>query len=63
LGDHPEVRASDADRDAVVERLGRALVQGRLTIDEFDTRVTLVYGATTQGELAAITRDLPGHLW
>jgi hypothetical protein len=63
LADHREVRASDADREAVVERLGRALVQGRLTIDEFDNRVTLVYRATTQGELAAITRDLPGHLW
>jgi hypothetical protein len=63
LGDHGRVRASDADREAVIERLGRALVQGRLTIEEFDHRVTLVYGSTTQGELAAITRDLPGHLW
>jgi uncharacterized protein DUF1707 len=60
---HQHVRASDAERDAVVERLRLALSQGRLTMDEFDTRTAAAYEAKTRGELAALTRDLPGSLW
>lgn len=58
-----EVRASDADRDAVVERLRRALGQGRLTVAEFDERAAAAYAAKTHGDLEALTRDLPGGLW
>lgn len=58
-----DVRASDADRDAVVERLRRALSQGRLTVAEFDERVAAAYAAKTHGDLEALTRDLPGSLW
>jgi hypothetical protein len=58
-----EVRASDAERDRVVERLRRALGQGRLTLDEYDSRVAAAYEARTRGELATLTRDLPGSLW
>lgn len=60
---HRNVRASDADRDAVAERLRRALSQGRLTLEEFDDRIAAVCAARTYGELAELTRDLPGHLW
>ena len=60
---HRDVRASDAERDAVVDRLRRALSLGRLTVDEYDTRVTAAYEARTRGELAALTQDLPGSLW
>jgi hypothetical protein len=60
---HRDVRASDAERDAVVDRLRRALSQGRLTVDEFDGRVAAAYEARTRGELAALTQDLPGSLW
>ena len=60
---HRNVRASDAEREAVVERLRRALSQGRLSIAEFDDRVSVAYAARTQGELADLTRDLPGSLW
>ncbi|MGH3905964.1 MAG: DUF1707 SHOCT-like domain-containing protein [Pseudonocardiaceae bacterium] len=60
---HRDVRASDADRDAVVERLRRALGQGRLTVAEFDERVAAAYAAKTHGELKVLTRDLPGSLW
>jgi hypothetical protein len=60
---HRNVRASDAEREAVVERLRRALSQGRLSIAEFDHRVSAAYAARTQGELADLTRDLPGSLW
>jgi len=60
---HREIRASDAERDAVVEQLRRALGQGRLTMDEYDGRVAAAYAAKTRGELALLTQDLPGSLW
>ena len=58
-----EVRASDAERELTVERLRRAVGNGRLSIDEFDERAAAAYAARTRGELADLTRDLPGHLW
>ncbi|MDD7938009.1 DUF1707 domain-containing protein [Actinomycetospora lutea] len=58
-----DVRASDAERDLVVERLQRAVGNGRLTLAEFDERVAAAYAATTRGELSELTKDLPGHLW
>lgn len=58
-----DVRASDAEREAVVEQLQRALVQGRLTVSEFDERVRAAYAARTLGALADLTRDLPRSLW
>lgn len=57
------VRASDGERALVAERLERAMSQGRLSPDEYADRVAAAYAATTRGELAALTRDLPGHLW
>jgi hypothetical protein len=60
---HRDVRASDSERDAVVERLRRALGQGRLSLDEYDVRVAAAYAARTRGELADLTQDLPGSLW
>ena len=58
-----DVRASDADREAVVDRLQRSLRQGRLSVEEFDQRATAACAALTYGELADLTRDLPGNLW
>ena len=60
---HHHIRASNSERQAVVERLQRALSQGRLTVEEFDERVNAAYAAKTHGDLAALTRDLPGYLW
>jgi Domain of unknown function (DUF1707)/Cell wall-active antibiotics response 4TMS YvqF len=54
-----EVRASDAEREAVVERLRVATVEGRLTFGELTERTGAAYTATTRGELASITADLP----
>ncbi|WP_338696969.1 DUF1707 domain-containing protein [Streptomyces sp. Q6] len=56
----PELRASDADREQVAERLRDALAEGRLDMDEFEERLEATYKARTYGELAPITRDLPG---
>lgn len=58
-----DVRASDSERELVVERLQRAVGNGRLTVAEFDERAAAAYAATTRGELADLTKDLPGHLW
>jgi hypothetical protein len=54
-----EVRASDAEREAVVERLRVATVEGRLTLSELTERTEAAYTATTRGELARVTADLP----
>lgn len=58
-----ELRVSDAERQAVVRRLERALREGRLTIVEFDDRVEAVYAARVRSELQAPTDDLPPDLW
>jgi hypothetical protein len=54
-----ELRASDADRGAVVGRLQAALAEGRITVEEFSERSAAAYAARTQAELAPLTRDLP----
>jgi hypothetical protein len=54
-----EVRASDAEREAVVERLRVATAEGRLTLTELTDRTEAAYTATTRGDLVPITADLP----
>ncbi|MFB4314609.1 DUF1707 domain-containing protein [Actinomadura sp. 21ATH] len=56
----PGVRASDAERETVVERLRVASVEGRLTFEEMTERTEAAYLAVTRGDLDAITSDLPG---
>jgi hypothetical protein len=53
------VRASDADRQRVIDALQRHTAAGRLTLDEFSERVGSVFAAQTLQELAATTVDLP----
>jgi hypothetical protein len=57
---HSSLRASDADRDAVTERLRRAAVEGRLEPDELEERVGLALRARTYGDLGRLLSDLPG---
>ncbi len=54
------MRASDAERESVVERLRVASTEGRLTLAELTERTEAAYLAQTHGELAQITADLPG---
>jgi hypothetical protein len=58
-GPSPEMRASDADRDRVIDVLRVAVGEGRLTPDEFEERMQAVLSARTFGELAPLTADLP----
>ncbi len=53
------LRASDADRESVVERLRDASAEGRLAAHELEHRVMQALRARTYGELDAIVRDLP----
>jgi hypothetical protein len=53
-------RASDADREQVIDTLKVAFVQGRLTRDELDVRAGQTFASRTYAELAAITADIPG---
>jgi hypothetical protein len=55
----PQLRASHADRDRVVEVLRVAAGDGRLTAEELDERLEAALSARTLGELATLTADLP----
>jgi hypothetical protein len=56
---HHSLRASDADRDAAVDRLREAAGEGRLEPDELEQRVDGALRARTYGELAELLADLP----
>jgi hypothetical protein len=53
------MRASDADRDAVVSDLSEHFQAGRLTKAEFDERTGQALTARTWGELRELLADLP----
>jgi hypothetical protein len=57
---HEDLRAADADRAKVADRLRVALEEGRLNLTEFDERLQQAYAAKTYGELDPILADLPG---
>jgi len=56
------LRASHIDREHTVGMLRAAFVHGRLTKDEFDSRVGQALTARTYAELAALAADLPARL-
>jgi hypothetical protein len=58
--DPGELRASDADREQVAERLRIALDEGRLNLHEYDDRLRDAFSAKTYAELNALLADLPG---
>ena len=53
------LRASDADREAIAERLRHATAEGRLLAEELEDRLESVFTARTYGELDRVTADLP----
>ncbi|MFI6833160.1 DUF1707 domain-containing protein [Kribbella sp. NPDC050241] len=55
---HARLRASDTDRDQVVDVLRDALMSGRLSQDEHAERLEQTLQAKTLGELEPITSDL-----
>ncbi len=55
-----DMRAGDADRERVAERLRIALDEGRLNLYEYDERLREAYGARTYAELDKLLVDIPG---
>jgi Domain of unknown function (DUF1707) len=58
--DRDEMRAGDADRQAVADRLKTALDEGRLDLNEYDERLQKTYAARTYADLDGLLDDLPG---
>ena len=54
------LRAADADRDAVAETLRQEHLAGRLDTDEFQERIERCYAARSYADLDALIADLPG---
>ena len=54
-----KLRVSDSERQAAVERLGLAHDEGRLNLDEYDTRLAAAYASVTYGDLDRLFDDLP----
>ena len=55
------IRASDAERDATVDRLSAATGDGRLTLEEFSQRMGQATTARTRAELDRLVADLPAE--
>ena len=55
----PAILASDQEREHGTQLLSRAVVEGRLTLEEFSDRVGRAQVARTRAELATLTEDLP----
>jgi len=62
IGGPSQLRASDAEREHVIDLLKAAFVQGRLAMDEFDLRVGSALTSRTSAELADLTADIPAGL-
>jgi len=56
------LRASDSDREHMVDTLKAAFVHGLVTKDEFDARVSQAFAARTYADLALISADIPAGL-
>ena len=56
-----QFRASQADREDVIDALKAGYVAGRLTEDEFEARVGQALAARTRADLATITADIPAR--
>jgi DUF1707 SHOCT-like domain len=53
------IRASDQERESVVDVLRDAYTDGRLTLEEFDERTSAAYASKTWADLRELTADLP----
>ena len=58
-GSLPECHDEHEHRDQVIRTLKAAVVQGRLTEDEYDSRAARAFASCSHAELAALTADLP----
>lgn len=61
MAQRSSMRASDADREQIADRLRRATADGRLLAHELEERMARALRARTYGELDAVVADLPGE--
>jgi hypothetical protein len=54
----PDLRATDADRERVAERLRAAAADGQLTYDELEDRLNAAYAARRGGDVVPLTAEL-----
>ena len=54
-----QMRVSDSERQAAVDRLRLAHDEGRLDLDEYDRRLAAAYASKTYGDLDQLFLDLP----
>src|SRR5215813_12280573 len=59
MNDRQRMRASDRDRQEVVDRLRDAVAEGRLQMDEYVDRMERAYQAVTYGDLSFLHSDHP----
>jgi Domain of unknown function (DUF1707)/Cell wall-active antibiotics response 4TMS YvqF len=57
--DHPDLCASDSERDRTIDMLRDASAEGRPTFEELADRIEDAAAARRRGELELLTRDLP----
>lgn len=55
----PSVRVSDDERQVMADVLRAHFAEGRLSVEEFEDRIGLVFEAKTRGDLELLTADLP----
>jgi hypothetical protein len=58
--DRRDVRISHADRERAAERLQHAMSEGRITVEELEERLAIVYAARFGADLVPVLVDLPG---
>jgi hypothetical protein len=58
-GRRQDLRASDAEREAVISDLRHHAGEGRLTVEELEQRIDASQAAATRRDLIALTSDLP----
>ncbi len=62
MADDPsQLRISDQERHQVADILREAAGEGRLDLDELESRLEATYAARTYADLVPITVDLPAH--
>jgi hypothetical protein len=59
LDDWAALRISDSDRDQISGVLSQHAAEGRLTMDELDQRLGVLYAARTRAQAAVVVADLP----
>jgi Domain of unknown function (DUF1707) len=57
--DLSDPRPTETDRQLVVDQLRRHMADGRISLEEYETRTGVAYRATTADELRPLTSDLP----